>query len=381
MDLSKQFEKIRPYRDHEVKPAIDRLVSHPRFEGVLKYLFEGESVRVLAEKFRSIETVDQFQLFFSSHTVKRIVDKTSRGLTDQGIENINAGEPYLFVANHRDIVLDAAIMQYLLHIHGHKTSQITFGENLMSEQLLLDLGKLNKMFTFYRGGSRIEQYQNAVINSAYINHVIKQEKESIWIAQRNGRTKNGDDRTQTGLIKMLAVGSKQICESLAGLNIVPVTISYETEPCDIQKVRELYIARTKEYVKSPGEDLMSILAGITGEKGRIHYSFGTPLNEFIQSLSSKALHDNEIIERITLEIDRQIFRDYRLWPCNYIAFDLLSGSSLYIDHYSDEEKSTFEETMNSKIKSLEGFSMEELRTMYLQMYANPVINRRSGHVE
>ena len=163
------------------------------------------------------------------------------------------------MANHRDIVLDAAILQYLLHKNGYKTSQITFSENLMMDQLLLDLGKLNKMFTFYRGGSKITQYRNAVINSAYINHVLKEQKESIWIAQRNGRTKNGDDRTQTGLIKMLAMGSEQVCDSLADLNIVPVTISYENEPCDILKVRELYLSRREKYVKSPNEDLMSIL--------------------------------------------------------------------------------------------------------------------------
>jgi hypothetical protein len=377
MDLNQQFEIIRPYHDHEVKGAVERLVNHPRFESVLNYLFQGVSIQELTENFKSIETVDQFQVFFSNHTVKTIVDRTSRGLTDQGSEHINPEKPYLFVANHRDIVLDAAIMQYLLYMHRHRTSQITFGENLMSEQLLLDMGKLNKMFTFYRGGSRIEQYNNAVINSAYINHVIKEKKESIWIAQRNGRTKDGNDRTQPGLIKMLTVGSKDIGETLANLNIVPVTISYEIEPCDIQKVRELYIARRKEYVKSPGEDYMSILAGITGEKGRIHYAFGKPLNAFIQSLASKHLHANEIIDKIAYEIDRQVFNDYKLWPGNYIASDMLSDSSKYSDRYTLEERGIFEETMNRKIEALEGFDVPELRIMFQQMYANPVRNKHA----
>ena len=379
MDLNQQFEIIRPYVDHEVKPAIDRLVSHPRFESVLKYLFEGADVQELTGKFKSIETVDQFQLFFSSYTVKTIVDKTSQGLTDQGEEKLDPEKSYLFVANHRDIVLDAAIMQYLLHVHGHRTSQITFGENLMSEQLLLDMGKLNKMFTFYRGGTRIEQYRNAVINSAYINHVIKEKKESIWIAQRNGRTKDGDDKTQTGLIKMFTVGSEQVGDTLADLNIVPVTISYEIEPCDIQKVKELYIARREEYVKSPGEDYMNILAGITGEKGRIHYAFGTPLNDFIHSLTSQSLHANEIIDKIVDEIDRQIHQDYFLWPSNYLAFDLLHDTTENSDHYTEEEKVIYVETMNRKIAALEGFDAAELKEMYLRMYANPVVNRRALH--
>ncbi len=305
MHISEQFDIIRPYYDHEVKPAIERLMKHPGFTSVLNYLFEGADSDELTRKFKSIESIDHFQEIFSSHTVKTIVSKTSGGLSHSGGEGLDPVKPYLFVANHRDIVLDAAILQYLLFTEGYKTSQITFSENLMMDQLLMDLGKLNKMFTFYRGGSKITQYRNAMINSAYINYVLKEQNESIWIAQRNGRTKNGDDRTQKGLIKMLAMGSEDIYDSLAGLNIVPVTISYEIEPCDIQKVRELYMGRREKYVKSPNEDLMSILAGITGDKGRIHFTFGKPLNDYLLKLKSEKLHDIEAIEKITSEIDRQ----------------------------------------------------------------------------
>lgn len=374
MDFSKQFDLIRPYRDHEVHPAIERLINHPMFKPVLNYLFEGEDEDQLLNTFRSIHSVDHFQKFFSKHTVGRIVEKTSTGLTVEGIERLDRSMPYLFVGNHRDIVLDAAIMQYLLHLNGHQTSQITFGENLMSEQLLLDIGKLNKMFTFYRGGTRIEQYNNAVINSAYINHVIQQEGESIWIAQRNGRTKDGDDRTQPGLIKMLTVGSSDISSLLEHLNIVPVTISYEIEPCDIQKVRELYIARRESYEKGPDEDFMSILSGITGDKGRIHYVFGEPLNGFIRSLEPQNLHVNDLVERITFEIDRQVHTSYRLWPANYVASDLLRGRDEHYHHYSEYEKQGFEEYMNARITPLREFEQSELRRMFLQMYANPVLN-------
>ncbi len=379
MEYPERFDSIRPYHDHEVKPAIERMVSHPRFESVLKYLYEDEEIGELTAKFRSIETIDQFQQFFSSYTVGKIIDKTSDGLTAHGFENIDLECPYLFVGNHRDIVLDAAIMQWLLNKYGHKTSQITFGTNLMTEQLLLDMGKLNKMFTFFRGGSKIEQYHNALNNSAYINHVIKEQKESIWIAQRNGRTKNGDDETQTGLIKMFTVGNKDIINSLAGLNIVPVTISYEIEPCDLQKVRELYIARREPYVKEPNEDYMSILAGITGTKGRVNYNFGKPLNEFILALGEENLHTNELIDRITREIDRQIHQDYFLWPSNYLAFDLLNQTDEYRDLYSDEDMKLFEGTTKAKSETLEGFDQAELRTMFLEMYANPVVNRRALH--
>jgi len=378
MDLSDQFDIIRPYYDREVKPAIERLVNHPKFAGVLAYLFKGEDKEELINRFRSIETVDQFQVFFSYHTVKTIVERTSAGLTVSGREGLDKSKAYLFVANHRDIVLDAAILQYLLTMGGHRTSQITFGENLMTEQILLDLGKLNKMFTFFRGGSRITQYRNAKINSAYINHVLKEQKESIWIAQRNGRTKDGDDRTQNGLIKMLTMGGSHICESLANLNIVPVTISYEIEPCDIQKTRELYMGRREEYVKAPGEDLMSILAGIMGDKGRIHYSFGSLLNTFLEELDSRNLSDNEVIEKITEEMDRQIHQGFNLWPSNYIAADLHQKREHFSGHYSKDEKELFEADMLAKTATLGGMKQEELREIFLQIYANPVFNKETS---
>lgn len=374
MELSEQFEVIRPYHDHEVKPAIERLVSHPGFVGVLNYLFHGADSEELTRKFRAINSIDQFQQFFSNSTVETIIKKTSRGLSFSGSEILEADKPYLFIANHRDIVLDAAIMQNLLHLKGFNTSQITFSENLMMDQLLLDLGKLNKMFTFYRGGSKITQYRNAIINSAYINHVLKVQKESIWIAQRNGRTKNGDDRTQTGLIKMLAMGSENICEALAALNILPVTISYEIEPCDIQKTRELYMGRREKYVKAPGEDLKSLLAGITGDKGRIHFAFGEPLEKFLAELKAENLHDNIAIERISAEIDRQIHGDYRLWPNNYIAADLKERARSFSMHYSEEEFQNFEQNMRAKISSLEGMEKKELENIFLDIYANPVFN-------
>jgi hypothetical protein len=381
MEFTKQFEDMRPYRDHEVQPAIERLVSHPGFGDVMNYLYEGQNITEITRKFREVRTVDQFQLLFSHYTVKWIVDNTSDGLTDEVAPGLDPARPYLFVANHRDIVLDAAIMQYLLHQHGHRTSQITFGENLMSGQLVLDLGKLNKMFTFFRGGNRVEQYRKALLNSAYINHVINFQKESIWIAQRNGRTKDGNDKTQTGLIKMCAMNSPEVLKTLENLNIVPVTISYEIEPCAIQKVRELYLSKRQKYVKEPDEDLRSILAGITGRKGRIHYVFGNPLNNFLQELSEMNLHDNEIIERVTQEIDRQVYADYRLWPSNYIAFDFLSGSDEYAGSYGEEDLERFNSTMEQLTGSLEGFDREELKQMYLAMYANPVRNkRRSKHL-
>ena len=378
IEFSEQFEIIRPYYDHEVKAAIERVVKHPQFVPVLNYLYEDKKVDRLIKEFKRIETVDQFQEFFSGYTVKKIIEKSSGGLSYQGTENIDPEQAYLFIANHRDIVLDAAIMQIMLTDHGHKTSQITFGENLMSQQLLVDLGKLNKMFTFYRGGSRNEQYNNARLYSAYFEYVIQERNESIWIAQRNGRTKDGNDKTQAGLIKMLTVDKEDSGKALAGLNLIPVTISYEKEPCAILKVRELYLSKDKEYVKGPNEDMMSILEGITGDKGRIHYAFGEPLNDFIEKLALEGHSKNELVEKVAEEIDRQVYTDYRLWPNNYIAFDILNNSRNYIDQYSEEEKRNFTEDMNKRIGELNQFNPSEIESLFLQIYARPVINKETS---
>ena len=379
IEFSEQFETIRPYQDHEVKTVIKSVVQNPQIIPVLQYLYEGKNIEELLKEFSKIETIYQFQHFFSDYTVKKIIEKSSGGLSYQGIENINPEQAYLFIANHREIVLDSAIMQIVLSDNGHNTTQITFGENLMSIKLLLDLGKLNKMFTFYRGGTRTEQYNNARFYSAYFDHVICEQRESIWIAQRNGRTKDGNDKTQSALLKMLTVGKEEGSKALTCLNIVPVTLSYEKEPCAILKVREIYLSRDKPYVKGPKEDLMSILDGITGDKGRIHLAFGKPLNPFIEKLAQEGLSKNDLIEKVAEEIDRQIYADFRLWPNNYIAFDLLNDSSKYLDQYTEEEKRNFTEDMNRRIGELEQLDPSVLRDLFLQMYARPVLNKAKSN--
>lgn len=377
-EFSEQFETIRPYEDHEVKTVIKRVIQNPQIIPVLNYLYPGKDIEELLKEFSKIETIYQFQHFFSDYTVKKIIEKSSAGLTYQGTENISPEQAYLFIANHREIVLDSAIMQIVLADNGHNTTQITFGENLMTIKLLLDLGKLNKMFTFYRGGTRTEQYNNARLYSAYFDHVICEKKESIWIAQRNGRTKDGNDKTQSALLKMLTVNKEEIGQALTCLNIVPVTLSYEKEPCATLKVREVYLSRDKPYVKGPKEDLMSILEGITGDKGRIHLAFGKPLNPYIEKLAGEGLSKNDMIEKVAEEIDRQVYADYKLWPNNYIAFDMLHNSGKYKDQYSDEEQRIFTEDMNKRVGELEQLDSSAIKDLFLQMYARPVMNKEES---
>lgn len=373
INYAEEFEKMRPYRDQEVNDAIRRLVSYPEFNVVLGWLFPEVPLEKSKHDLLQINGVEEFQVKFMHKVVNTIIAKTSSGLTVSGMENLTPGTAYLFVSNHRDIVLDAAILQVILLDYGHKTSQITFGNNLMSSPMIVDFGKLNRMFTFYRGGSKLEMYKNALLHSAYIRDAIVNLNESIWIAQRNGRTKDGNDLTQSALLKMFIGCQPDPVQSLSELNIVPMAVSYEYEPCDIQKVNEIYLSGIQEYVKSKNEDFLSVLSGITSFKGKIHFSFGTPLNAFLDSLQTENLNQHALSEKVAAEIDRQIYQMFRLQPVNFIAADMLGGTSDFNHHYSALEYDHFSEYLQKKISPVNG-EKHELTRLMLSLYAKPVEN-------
>lgn len=373
INYAEEFEKMRPYRDHEVNDAIRRLIGYPEFNVVLSWLFPDVPVEKSKQDLLQINSVEEFQVKFMHKVVNTIIAKTSSGLTVSGMENLTPGTAYLFVSNHRDIVLDAAILQVILLDYRHKTSQITFGNNLMSSPMIVDFGKLNRMFTFYRGGSKVEMYHHALLHSAYIRDSIVNKQESLWIAQRNGRTKDGNDVTQSALLKMFIGCQSDPLQSLSELNIVPMAVSYEYEPCDIQKVNEIYISGIRDYVKSKNEDLFSVLSGITSFKGKIHFSFGTPLNAFIESLRQEKLNQNAFTEKVAAEIDRQVYQMFRLQPVNFIAADMLEGTSDFSQHYSSLEYDHFSEYIQKKISHVNG-DKNELTRLMLSLYAKPVEN-------
>lgn len=383
VQISEMFETLRPYCDDEVRPAVERLMKHPMLRGMYRYLFGEEAVEQELARFADIRTVDGVQRQFSARVVSELIRQTSDGFTFSGLEHLSREKAYLFVANHRDIVLDSALLQWVFSREGHTTTQITFGSNLMSDQFVIDLGKLNKMFTFYRGGSRIQQYRNAALHSAYINHVILNQKESIWIAQRDGRTKDGNDLTQTGLLKMFAMHQGEVASGLEQLNIVPVTVSYELEPCAGAKVREMY---SKEcglaYQKQPGEDFESVVNGLIGAKGRIHMAFGEPLNHFVKESAATVKDPNELVQRVAREIDRQVYRDYKLYPFHYVAYDLLHAGNRYKGYkYNEEQAGDFVRFRAFCLSGIEGDGLV-LEQLFVRMYAAPVMNKigeaRSG---
>jgi hypothetical protein len=371
------FEDIRPYYDEEINAALHRITAVPEFGKILEFLFPYRSKIEIIDELKQIRTALDFQKQFMHPLVNSIVHKTSKGLTYSGFEYLEPVTPYLFVANHRDIVLDSAMLQVLLLDNGHLTSEITFGSNLMTNQFIIDLGKVNRMFKVYRGGNRIELLRNSQLLSAYIRHTIIHKRTSAWIAQRNGRTKDGNDKTESGLLKMFNIsGTCEFDESFAELNIVPLSISYEYEPCCALKVKEISeTLKGLTYHKAPHEDLTSIIAGITQHKGRIHLSVCPPVNRFLQESRRTTVY-NDRINKLASRIDTEIYRHYTLWPTNYIAYDLLNHSSTYLPHYTAEQKDEFIAYMHRELSGQKIDNQEHV-DLLLKLYANPVLNATS----
>ena len=364
------FDDIRPYNDAEIPAAMQRLVSDKYFPLVCSFL--GRSATEMAAVLGSCRSAEEFQHRFMYDAIYAIAHKTTDGLSVEGMERLDPNKDYLFVSNHRDIMMDAAFLQVLLLDAGRRTSEITFGANLMQGQMVIDIGKSNKMFRIERP-TTVTTARDFLLKSKYVSEYIRyaitQKKESVWIAQRNGRTKDGDDRTDQGIIKMFGLsGTGDPVEALAELNIAPLSISYEWEPCDELKALELYAKRSgTPYIKKPGEDYNSILTGITQYKGRVHLAVCEPLKkaelEAFRGLPSSAF--NRAVAEL---IDARIRPAYRLYPNNYIAADLLSGQRAH--SYTDAERDAFLRHLDEIVVKKE--YPEEIRDILIQMYAKPV---------
>ena len=373
MIMEDDFEDIRPYFDFEINPALKRIISDPAFDKILDFLFSGQDKNQIKQKLADTFSIDDFQLSFMHPLVHSILNKTSKGLTYDGFEQLTPGTPYLFLSNHRDIVLDSAIFQILLVDNGHSISEITFGNNLLFSQLATDLGKVNRMLKVIRGGNKMELFRNSQRLSAYIRHSISNKKASIWIAQRPGRTKDGNDKTETGLLKMFNMSSDEdFYQAFHDLNIVPLAVSYEYEPCCALKIKELMLSQEGTYQKKPDEDLISIIRGIMQPKGRIHLSIGKPVNQYLTMADIEDSLNKKMIS-LTNWIDAEIYCHYKCWPNNYIAYDILSNTREYETFYNKAEEEIFREYTECELKELEkdGNSARELM---LKIYANPIIN-------
>lgn len=367
------FDDIRPYREEEIPAAMQRMADSPRLRSILSLVFPGSDMEMLCEKVRHITSSDQFQADIMVGVVENLVRQTATGLEWSGMEHIPEHKAYLFVSNHRDIVLDAMFLQYILLTSGYHTSQIAFGNNLMFDQFVVDFWKSNKMFQTVRGGSPRELFNQFVCVSQYIRHVITEAHESVWIAQRNGRTKDGNDLTDPALIKMFGMSCQDDkVASLAALNIVPMAVSYEWESCDKLKTLELYSRRMNggHYEKKPGEDLNSIMTGLEQQKGLIHIHFCEPVS-FDDINQFKDCQPSAFYRNIAALIDQRIKSSYKLSANNFIASDLRSGEQRYEQYYTTLQKERFLQYM-AWIDGCKDADHDALRAIFLEIYANPV---------
>ena len=353
---------------------MQRIADSEAFDVLARYVFPDRDVDEVRRMVRAIRTTDEFQLRVMYYVNLQIIRRSITHLTVDGLDGLDPAERYLFVSNHRDIMLDSALLQYLLHEAGHRTTEITFGSNLMQGEPAISIGRANKMFKVVRGSNVHDFLADSRHLSEYIRHTLLEKRESIWIAQRNGRTKDGNDQTDRGIVKMFALSDRtDPVRAIRDLRFVPVAVSYHMEPCDILKTRELYLSHGgRKYVKQPGEDLHSILTGILQQKGHVHMSFGRPFGDALPD-AVEARHANAFYRTVADEIDQQIHRNYRLFDNNFIAHDLRSGKSTYADRYTPEARAAFESRLQQMLQEIDG-EPAILKEIFLGIYANPVDN-------
>lgn len=375
IDLS-EFESISPYTDAEASEALGKLADHPAVGIASKNFFPQESPEFLKNILKQIKTVDQFQEMVMSKFVQWVLDNKSTGFSYDGIENLDPNKTFLALSNHRDIILDPAITQLVLYKNGIPMTEIAVGDNLISNKEIEYLIRSNRMIKVIRGVSARELYLSSQMLSKYIRINITNQRRSIWLAQRQGRTKDGFDTTEQGLLKMLDMsGQGDFQQNFEELNITPMSISYEIEPCDILKAREIVISRTQKYVKAEGEDFNSIMVGIMQPKGRIHLHIGKPLTS--EEVAAAADCDkNDRYQFIRNAVDKRVIEGYMLWPNNYIAYDILKQTDKYAAKYTQEQKAQFLGYMEHQLGTVEPeINRDELREVFLGIYANPVVSK------
>jgi len=369
-----KFADIRPYNPDEVPAAVARMTANPQFGIAVDYLFDKQEAQQIYADLAKVKTGFEFQKAFMYKAINRVLKLSSDGLSLGNVAVLKHNGPSVLLSNHRDILLDSAMLQVVLVDQGMETSEITFGSNLMFNDFIVDFGKVNRMYTVFREGNLREMLAYSKHLSEYIFNNTQNKKVSSWIAQRKGRTKDGMDKTEPAVLKMLTMfNRKDPIQAFLSLNILPVTVSYEWEPCDFSKVRESYISQKKAYIKQPGEDFTSVLNGITLPKGRVKISFGKPVNQFINeeltNLDKKNIH-----HKVAEFIDQQIYMNYQLTANNYFAYDSLMETEKYSDRYN----SRTEELMNQRIVALYEFMgarSDEIKKLFLSLYAGPVMQR------
>ena len=359
--VSPNFDDIRPLNNSEVKDAIEKLVANEDFERALRYIKPNLNWEEFSVAMRACKTKEEFKSTLAYDAVMTVAKNTTFSLTISGRSRLPKDKAACtFISNHRDIVLDASFLNVMLYDVGYGMTQVAIGDNLLIRPWIETLVRLNNSFIVKRGVS------------------IKNVNESVWIAQREGRAKDSDDRTQGSVLKMLSIGGDKdnLLLNLMDLNIVPVAISYEFDPCDFLKAKEFQMKRDDpDYVKCQRDDLLSMETGILNNKGRVHFTITSPINDSLAKLD-KDMEKNALVSAIASVIDREIYKNYRFYPCNYVAYDWLNGTRCFHEHYGPKDKKQFEEYIQGQLDKIVLPNKDEafLRKKLLEMYSNPLKN-------
>lgn len=372
-----EFESIVPYTDSEVSEALARLSRNPFLPVVSKFFFPDKPLGTFRKLIKGIHTIGEFQEVVMSQVIAEVISRSISEFSFEGIENISRNTTFLAVSNHRDIIMDPALVQWMLFSNKLPLTEICVGSNLLDgNRMVSDLLRSNRMIKVIRGISARELYLSSQLLSGYIRQTVTSGKSSIWIAQREGRTKNGCDTTEQGLLKMFDMSGKgSFVENFSELHITPMSISYEYEPCDIRKAREILISRSRKYVKKKMEDTHSIMVGIKQWKGGAHLSVDKPLS--VDEIEMASTCDrNDRYQAIRHTLDLRIIRGYKLWKTNYMGYDLMNGTSKYLGIYEKADLEAFEAYTEHKLSKVErSLDRDELRRIFWQIYGNPVAAR------
>ena len=377
MKIPQEFDTIRPWEPEDLPEVFDRLLANDQFKQVLAYLYPQVPFEMIAQKLKACKTNLDFQLAFAYDFVQGILKKAATGC-EMDCAAIDNTRNYTFISNHRDIVLDSAFLDVMLIDNGFKTTcEIAIGDNLLSLPWVKDLVRVNKAFIVERALSMRQMLMSSKRLSDYMHFAIKEKNENIWIAQREGRAKDSDDRTQKSILQMMAMGGEgSIIERLKQLHLVPLSISYEYDPCDFLKAKEYQQKRDVEgWKKGPMDDLVSMQTGIFGYKGHVHYHAAPCIDEYLDTLDPE-MPKQELFNTIAAHIDHEIHSHYHLYPGNYVALDLLENTEAHSSEYTPEDKARFEKYIAGQLAKIELPDKDEafLKEKILTMYANPVRN-------
>lgn len=371
-----EFTDISPYTDAEAVEALGKLADHPAVVEVSKAIFPDKEPEFLRKILKSVKSIDEFQILVMNKAVEWVLSTTAHNFSYDGIGNLKKiNGKFLAMSNHRDIILDPAITQVVLYRNAIPMTEIAVGSNLLTNKYIEYLIRSNRMIKVIRGINARQLYLSSQVLSKYIRECITSGRSSIWIAQREGRAKDGIDTTEQGLLKMLDMsGTADFTTNFEELNIVPLSISYEYEPCDILKARERLISRTQKYVKGSREDLISIMTGIEQQKGNIHLNIGSPLtHDEIEAAS--CCNKNDRYQAIRHAVDVRIIEGYKLWKTNYIGFDMVNHTFKYRDKYTPEDVAQFTDYVEHQLDKVEqSLCRADLRDIFLRIYANPVVS-------